>query len=129
MISSPTLTAPRVPVPSYGAVSFFTGASGTGLDTVFSSNALSFPTLTVAVSPPLTTSPGPPFDSSAPLSTSTISVTVPFSPAGTSSRVHVTTPPAPFLSALVSCPSFDASTNFTLASRVSDITISAASSL
>ena len=73
----------------------------------------------MAVSPPFTTLPGPPFELSAPGSTFTVSVTVPSAPAATPVIVQFTTP-------LVSFPLSDALTNSTLESRVSFILISAA---
>ena len=65
-------------------------SSSTGFSTVLSVNSGSLPTLTVAVSPPFTTFPEPPFDISAPFNTLTVSVTLPSSPSGTSVRFQVT---------------------------------------
>ena len=91
-------------------------------------NFLSFPTLTVAVSPPFTTFPGPLFFVSAPSSTLTLSVTFPDSPAGTLASVHVTFPP--FSEPAGSrTPSFEASTNCTFASSSSSIVTFVASDL
>jgi hypothetical protein len=87
--------------------------------------SLSFPTLTEAVVPPLTTLPGPLLDSCAPSSTFTVTVTLPVVPAGTSAIVQVTVPP-PVAVAPVHKPPSDEPLYSTLASSVSLITISVA---
>ena len=97
---------------------------------MFKVNSLSFPTLTVAVSPPFTTLPFPPLDSSAPSRTLTVTVTVPSFPAATSVIVQVTNPP-PFVNVLapVHVPLFEALTNCTFASSLSVIVTDAVADL